>query len=550
MNRYIAAGIVIYTVIAVGVSAFVYKVSFESELSDDRLRGEARLADSIGRLNGQVDYYRALINFISQDPDIAAVLPSLSPAQVAERLSKIALTYGASEIDMINSEGEVLASSIARNTGFLHQKNIVRPAFNGRLGRENVLRDGTRAIQLSRLIGGARATRDRAIVITIELSDLEFDWPVSAEPIYFLDENGKVLAADRTALLLLGQNGGPTLKPRTSITDLLVPGVKLWGYDSGAVEEVQVVSRPVTQLDLGARILLTTERARQAAILRAMLVLASAIVLGLIGTLLLQQRRRIALESRHSATLETRVAERTKELKAAQNELVEASNLAALGRLSAGLSHELNQPLAAILNFAENGKRFISRDKKTNATENFSLIGDQVRRMTRIIGNLRAFARQEISPKDRVDFVAVTKSAIELAKPELEANSVELSVSLPAEDLIVVAGRVRLEQVVLNLLSNAQDAMAQSGVKQLQVKLSTAQGRALLAIRDTGTGVSAPERVFEPFYTTKELGSSKGLGMGLALSFGIIQSFDGQIFCKNHEMGAEFTVSLPRAEVK
>ena len=272
------------------------------------------------------------------------------------------------------------------------------------------------------------------------------------------------------------------------------------------------------------------------------------LALGLVGTVFLQQRRRLTLESQHSATLEARVESRTAELRAAQDELVEASKLAALGRLSAGVSHELNQPLATIMNFAENGRRFVERGRPEKAEENLGEITKQVRRITRIIGNLRAFARQEITPTEVIDLGEVVNDAIELSKADLEQAKVQLSINIPSEPVMVIGGLVRLEQVVLNLISNAVDAMQTKPEKVLTVALTASERIARIAISDTGGGIEEPDRVFEPFYTTKELGASKGLGMGLALSHGIIGLFEGQLSCKNIETGAQFVIALPLVE--
>ena len=544
MSRLFVASFLTYAVLSAGIVGATFKVALETELAEDRTRGQARLLDSINRLNGQVEYYRALINLISQDPDVGSSYEWLSAAQTSERLARFSLTYGVSEIDRIESGGRVTASSNKENLGNLHPARIVRPAFNGRLGRANVLADGRRAIRMSRLIGPASSTRDSAIVMTIEMTDLEFDWPVSAEPIYYQDPAGGVLASNRAAFLDLGKPDGPILTKHKGVQDWVFVDAPLWDYAGG---QFQMLDLPVPQLGLRAHILLSTERATQTATLRAQLGLATAIALGLIGYLFVQQRRRIALDAQHSATLEARVAARTSELRDAQAELVEASNLAALGRLSAGLSHEINQPLAAILNFAENGKQFLNRAKPDRAAENLGLIGDQVRRITRIISNLRAFARQEATPTDPVDFVAVTQAALTIAKPDLNRHGIIVETDIPTGPIIVIAGHVRLEQVILNLISNAQDAMADTTPKRLTIEMRQTQTTVQLHVTDTGHGVQSPDQVFEPFYTTKELGASKGLGMGLALSFGIVQSFGGHLECRDRDTGAEFIISLPLA---
>ena len=112
----------------------------------------------------------------------------------------------------------------------------------------------------------------------------------------------------------------------------------------------------------------------------------------------------------------------------------------------------------------------------------------------------------------------------------------------------VLAGQVRLEQVVLNLVTNALDAMATSANKTLTITLSINEVEATLKVTDTGHGIADPSSVFEPFYSTKDLGASKGLGMGLALSHGIVMRFGGALTCQNTDDGAQFRISLPLAK--
>jgi two-component system C4-dicarboxylate transport sensor histidine kinase DctB len=321
----------------------------------------------------------------------------------------------------------------------------------------------------------------------------------------------------------------------------------LWQYQPapGQKTEVQALSVQIPQLQMTGKILLDTGAAREIALLRLGLVSTLLIVLALAAAIFLQQRRRLALEARHSATLEQRVEERTIELRDTQNELVEASNLAALGRFSAGISHELNQPLAAILNFAENGKRYIKMSRAPEAGENLAQIADQVRRITRIIGNLRAFARQEHLPSERIDIVEVMRRTIDMMNGEIKSAGATVKTSLPSHPVYVMAGKVRLEQIVLNLLSNALDAMRTSQQKILSVELAVEDHDVRISVRDTGSGIDEPKRVFEPFYSTKQLGSSKGLGMGLALCFGLVTRFGGRLSCRNLEHGAEFVMTLP-----
>ena len=456
-------------------------------------------------------------------------------------------TYGAWRIDLTDPDGTLLTSSAGDDPDPKYPRVLLRAAENNRLGFGQALERGERIIRLSRgvLINGKRP--EGVIVVNVSLAALEFEWPVSPEPIVFFDAAELAFSSNRPDLLFLSRSEDPELAAFNLAATSRSRALQLWLFrppDGGAVEVIKA-EQFVPHLELTGVIFLETGGARATARLAAILVLAGAVVLGLIGTVAFQQRRRRMLEEQYSSELEARVEDRTLELRGAQDALVEASKLAALGRLSAGVSHELNQPLAAILNFAENGQKFLARDKPDPAAQNFTLISDQVRRMIRIIGNLRMFARQEIAPTERVDFGDVVASAVDLMREDIDAAGVTLRSHLPDAPAPVLAGNVRLQQVVLNLLTNALDAMASSERKVLSLILGTDEKCAVLTVTDTGHGIEDPSSVFEPFYTTKDLGASKGLGMGLALSHGIVMRFGGTLSCRNLDDGAEFKVTLP-----
>jgi two-component system, NtrC family, C4-dicarboxylate transport sensor histidine kinase DctB len=243
--------------------------------------------------------------------------------------------------------------------------------------------------------------------------------------------------------------------------------------------------------------------------------------------------------------LEERVAARTKELTMAQADLIRAGKLSALGQMSAGLSHELNQPLMAIRSFAENGAAFIQRGKPEVAAENLLQISDLARRMGRIIRNLRAFARQEVEGFSDVDLVAAVAAVLEITQPRMRQDGVALEYDPPAQPVMVRGGEVRLQQVVLNLIANALDAMAGQEGGRLRLHISQAEGRVRLTLSDTGPGIAEPERMFDPFYSTKAIGQAEGMGLGLSISYGIIESFGGSITGRNPPGGgAEFCVEL------
>ncbi|MDA0224398.1 MAG: ATP-binding protein [Proteobacteria bacterium] len=235
-------------------------------------------------------------------------------------------------------------------------------------------------------------------------------------------------------------------------------------------------------------------------------------------------------------------------LNRAQQDLVQAGKLSALGQMSAGISHELNQPLMAIRSFAENAEVFLERGQLDTTKANLGRISDLARRMGRIIKNLRAFARKEGEPMTEVDLCAVIDASLELNDNRMQQAGVEVTWSAPLNAVWVRGGEVRLQQVLINLLGNAVDAMEDlDGTAEKRIEISIAQtgGTVILSVRDTGPGLSEPEKIFDPFYTTKKVGQSEGMGLGLSISYGIVQSFGGKIAGRNHpDGGSVFTVEL------
>lgn len=551
MRREITLGFAAYLVLCLGFVAFIYQDALVTALKEDRAAGKVRLSEASSRFKAQIDVFRTLTNTIAGDPRMAAFVAQPRAVSAMEHLlTGMALTYGALGIDLINRDGAVIASSQPEVIDRAHASGLVQAAMNGRLGYALHVENGQRLARFSRRIRSENRAPAGGVVVSAAISSLEFEWPVTPEPVIFFDQNGRSISANRTDLLLLSESSDATERafPLSDAGRVRLQPLFKHVQPNGTISEVQVLTTDIPQLRMSGKILLDTEGARDTAFLRAGLAAALLVALGLAAAIFVQQKRRLSLESRHSATLEQRVEARTAQLRAAQDELVEASNLAALGRLSAGISHELNQPLGAILNFARNGRRLIERGRSEDAGENLRQIGEQIERISRIIGNLRAFARQEHAPLERIDLRQVVTRGLTMMESEIQMRGVDLQKSIPAEPVFVRAGKVRMEQVVVNLVTNALDAMDEVVERKLAVSLERAGEGARLTVRDTGIGIRDPERVFEPFYTTKQLGSSNGLGMGLALSFGLVSHFGGQLSCRNLECGAEFEILLPIEE--
>ncbi len=227
-----------------------------------------------------------------------------------------------------------------------------------------------------------------------------------------------------------------------------------------------------------------------------------------------------------------------------QNELVQAGKLAALGQMAAGIAHDLNQPLAAIKFQAHNARVLIDSGRPGAALENIGKMSDLSSRMAAKINHLKTLARKPSETVQDVDLRQTVSSALDLLHGRIQSMAVEIVQHLPEGDLYVRGGQNRLEQVLINIIGNALDAMQGAREKQLTITVARKGARTLIRIRDTGHGVGAEKmtRIFDPFFTTKEVG--KGLGLGLSISYNIIKDFGGSMEVNSAGDGAEFTIIL------
>jgi two-component system C4-dicarboxylate transport sensor histidine kinase DctB len=293
---------------------------------------------------------------------------------------------------------------------------------------------------------------------------------------------------------------------------------------------------------------------------------AGAAAVGLLAMYLLHRWRtmrqlfkaRNALQQAHDQ-LERQVDERTSELRntneelkrqiaqrlQAEDELMQAGKLAALGQMSAGISHEINQPLTALRALSRNTLLLLKGGRTQAVADNLKSIDDMAERMGRITQQLKSFARKGGGLAESVDFGAAVNSVLVLLEHRLRAEHVETRVEVPP-GLHVRGDTNRLEQVLLNLVTNAVDAMSQAPHKRLVVRAGTNanDGRVTVQVADTGSGIADEDlaHLFEPFFTTKPAG--QGLGLGLVISSKIVREFGGTLRAHRAEQGMVFEFDL------
>lgn len=247
--------------------------------------------------------------------------------------------------------------------------------------------------------------------------------------------------------------------------------------------------------------------------------------------------------------LEAEIAERiqaAQQLKSMQEELIRTENLAVIGQLSAGISHELNQPLAALGTLSENAVRFLERGDIETTRFNLDRITHLVARMGILTERLRSFARRSAGDLEDVEIGRSVDNALAILGHRLSREATRVEIAPPPEAVVAQANAVRVEQILVNLIGNAIDATAGADAPQVTVSWEDREGLAVVRVADNGVGLG-PEmeaKIFEPFFTTKKNGG--GLGLGLAISADIAKSFGGALSAANRDGGgAVFTLELP-----
>jgi two-component system C4-dicarboxylate transport sensor histidine kinase DctB len=243
------------------------------------------------------------------------------------------------------------------------------------------------------------------------------------------------------------------------------------------------------------------------------------------------------------------VQERTrteKELRQTHESLVQSAKLASLGQALAGVAHEINQPLAALTTYIASSRLLLQRGENERAASNVDLMSSVAERMLALIGHLRMFARKETGATSRVDVGLTIGNAMRLLHYRIRHESIEVVMDVPAEPAHVEANPIRLEQVFVNLLSNAVQSMRDRPHRVLKVSIYRDGSNVTTVVADTGSGISAEhmKSLFDPFFTTKEIG--EGLGLGLSISYGIVRELGGSIEVESElHTGSRFRVTLP-----
>jgi len=563
--------VLLFLLSVTAISGGVWRYGYVQALGQLAQRGQVDLALATDRFTGQLQQYQQLAVLTADHPVVRSVLAGAGVTQAETHLLQAAAKTAALDLALVDRDGQVVVSANATVTGDLSATPYVRRAQQGAMGEAHSILPvtGKRIYTFAAPVFGPSGAVDGALVVVADVDRIEEEWRGARPSIFFTDAGGEVFVTNRSELLYWRRQVDGQLIPQDGSSTYFgvryVGGYELWLTDWSAYVPVRGLhlAQELPAIGMMAEALIDVDPARRLAGLQAAAVAAVFLAFGALSFLATERRRALA---QANTVLESRVAERTAELsetnetlrrevaeriaaelalKKAQDDLVQAGKLSALGQMSAGISHELNQPLMAIRQYADNGTAFMERGKPERAEENLTRISAMAARMARIIKNLRAFARNESERVGKVDLLQVINTAVELTEARLHADGVQLHWDPAATDspLWVRGGDVRLTQVFVNLINNAADAMMDQVERAVTITISTGE-RLSVSVQDVGPGIKEPDKVFEPFYSTKTVGSSEGMGLGLSISYGLVQSFGGKIRGTNVATGAMFTVEL------
>lgn len=485
-----------------------------------------------------------------------------------EALADIRRRTGADVIYLLQPDGTTqVASNWAQADSFVHRNFAFRPyyreAMQGRLARFFGL--GTTSIKRGYYFASAVKEGSRIIgvlVVKVDLEHIERLWGNSPEQLLVIDNYGVVILSSREDWRFHASRPLSAAERDEIHANIPYP---VQDPKPLRLQQSAWLSQSRTLPETGWTVSIYAPRTLIERPVRSVLLIGGATLLALLLllTLLTLSRRhyldRIALEAEAKRQLEERVLERTRELEnanaqlqqevhereqaqrelmRAQDEVVQAGKLTALGTMSASISHELNQPLAAIRSYADNARVLLDHQRTEDARGNLEQISDLTTRMASIIAHLKAYARGARRAPENVQLQPASEDALSMVASRRRAMNVELLRDVPDAPLWVQAGETRLRQILGNLLTNALDALAEKAPpRRLWVIASQDQHGVTLTLRDNGPGFSedALAHAHEPFFTTKT--TAKGLGLGLAICDNLLRALGGRLEMGNHLEG-------------
>lgn len=526
-----------------------------------RNRAELRLALYGGNLVSELRRNSIVPQLLARDPTLLGALNSADFSQSTQRLISFVDEIGAASLMLLDRDGRTVAATDRNRLGETHAGT--RHFVDSLRSAATVFTVSEREGQGYQFIYSRKMESNGAtvgvIVVEVDLQKFERAWAGISDAILVTDSTGKIILA--TEPRWRGLTEGAALvrePPETAIQRALQATADWSALPPDAYVKGEAVMRVASRLPFrGWQIASFTTYASVREKVNGFLALITmgfAILLALAFYALSRKNALrmnfFQMESAELRALNLRlqreIAERErmqKSLDVAEQTLAQSSKLAALGEMSAAVSHELNQPLAAMKTYLAGAALLLRRNRPEEALTSFQRIDDLISRMGAITRQLKSYARKGGDQFSLVNVGDSLNSALSMMEPQLRQRQVRITRAVPDQPVYVMADRMRLEQVLINLLRNGIDATSTVSDPAVDVILSAGE-TATITVRDNGTGIENLDHLFEPFYTTKRPGD--GVGLGLAISSGIVNDFGGRLTARNSEAGgAVFEIQLP-----
>jgi len=530
-----------------------------------RNRAELRLAIYSGTVQSELQRHSVVPLLLSRDPVLIRSLEQNSFTDTSARLISYVDEIGAASLVLLDREGRIVAATDRQRLGELRSSDpffVQATRSPDTVFTSNEPETGRFDFTFSRAIQDSDNRLLGVILVEVDLIRIVDRWQSASEAVFLTNSTGQIILSTEPRWRGRTEAEALALQPPQSAIQRAIEATGDFAFGSQdpnffGSDTIRLENRiPFRGWRIVSYTAYTSVRERVNAVL-ALEIMGFALLLA-VGFYVLSRRARmqtvrLARESaelrRLNVRLQREIAERQRverTLEEAEQSLAQSQKLAALGEMSAAVSHELNQPLAAMKTYLAGAKLLLQRRRADEAASSFERIDDLIERMGAITRQLKSYARKGGEAFEPVDLREALKGAITMMEPQLRTTRVEITQNLPRRPVMVMADRLRLEQVIINLLRNALDAM--KDVDRRELDLLIVEGdEAVLTVRDSGNGIDDLEALFEPFYTTKKPGD--GVGLGLAISSGIINDLGGRLTARNGQSGgAVFEIRLPSIE--
>src|SRR6056297_2794552 len=552
---------VVLVALAVAVVFITNRLLTDRFTESTRNRAELRLVLYSGNLLSELRQNAIVPQLLARDPALILALDSGDYSQSTQRLISFLDEIGAASLTLLDRDGRSVAATDRNLLGKNHrQAPYYVDALRSKDTVFKVLEAETGAYRFtySRRVESQNQVVG-VIVVEVDLAKYERAWSGISDAVLVTDSEGRIILATEPRWRGLSEQEARRREPVDSAIERAIQATAGWtALPADAYVRGEAVMRVEGRVAFrGWRIASFTTYASVREKVNGFLaleIMGFAILLALAFWFLNRKTAlRMALFQRESAELralnvrlQREIAERERvqeNLAVAEQTLAQSSKLAALGEMSAAVSHELNQPLAAMKTYLAGARLLLTRNRPDEALSSFQRIDDLIERMGAITRQLKSSARQSGDTFEPVNLGDALSSALSMMEPQLRQRHVKITRTLPDAPVMVMGDRMRIEQVIINLLRNALDATRTVPDPAIDILLAAGE-TAVLTVRDNGVGLDNIENLFEPFYTTKQPG--EGVGLGLAISSGIVNDLGGRLTARNAAAGgAVFEMQLP-----